>query len=184
MDRLVSASGFEISLQRLRRTAGAKQEFVLQGSFDEPVITGLITWPSKRMADVKGLLESVGDGVLVTGRVEVEIDMQCSRCLTGFTNQADVGFQELFIYPERAQQYADEDVYLINNETIDLAQALHDVVILDQPLIMLCQPECQGLCPLCGVDLNTEPEHTHLAPIDSPWLQLAKWGKMSGADSA
>ena len=171
-------STFDLSLRELKRTPGAKKDFSLQGCFPIEIVTGLISWPAQRYADLTGTLESVGDGVLVKGTADVLLEAECSRCLTVFPMPTQAEFQELFVYPEHQTEYEAEDVSLIHEETIDLADLVRDSIILVQPLIPLCQPDCLGLCPSCGAELNTDPEHGHDDTVDSRWLGLAEWGKM------
>ena len=172
-------TGFLLGLRELRRTLGAKKDFSVQGFLDHDVSTGLIWWPADRTVKVEGSMESVGDGVLVRAKAHVVIDAQCSRCLTGFAHPVDADIQELFVYPEHAQEYSDEDVHLVGEDTIDLTAMVHDAIILDQPLILLCRPDCRGLCQVCGADRNADPDHEHDEAIDSRWLRLGEWGKMT-----
>jgi len=170
---------FSLSLKGLKRTQGAIKEFSFEDGFDETIETGLVTLPKGRDVYVEGTLESVGDGVLVTATASAELDAQCSRCLTPFTLPIEADIQELFVYPEHGREYEEEDVTPIHDETADLTEAIHDAIILEMPLIPLCSDDCLGLCPICGADLNADPDHTHGDVIDSRWLDLTQWGKMS-----
>jgi len=173
------SADFSLSLKGLRRTQGAIREFSFQAGFPESLESGLVTLPRDKDVLVEGTLESVGDGVLVTAIAYAEPDAQCSRCLTQFTLPVEADVQELFVYPEHGQEYEEEDVSLIHDDMIDLTQAVHDAIILDLPLIPLCREDCPGLCPTCGADLNTDPDHSHGDVIDSRWLSLAEWGKIT-----
>ncbi|MDR2930081.1 MAG: DUF177 domain-containing protein [Propionibacteriaceae bacterium] len=170
---------FVLTLHDLRRTPGASRPIDLDATFGEQVVSGLITIPAERPVQVAGLVESVGDGVLVSVDIATVVDAQCSRCLTQFTIPVEVQAKELFVYPEQVADYADEDVSQIHDEAADLAQVIRDAVVIDLPLIPLCRPDCRGLCPDCGQDLNAAPDHQPHATIDSRWLGLAQWGKMS-----
>ena len=173
------AGDFEILLTDLPRTPGAQVDFRLDGEFHEAVTSNLISLPQGTILDVEGTLESVGDGVLVTASATGQVDARCSRCLKEFTYGVDVEVMELFVYPEKAEDYQGEDVSFVAEDRIDLSDPLRDQIILDQPLILLCDPDCPGLCPSCGVDLTLDPTHSHDDGSDSRWSQLAQWGKMS-----
>ncbi len=170
---------FALSLHDVRRTQGAYHPFTIEAEFDQPVEAGLVTLPAGRPVRLGGDLTSVGDGILVRARATTTMDAQCSRCLTGFSYPAQVEVEELFVYPEKEADYDEEPVSLIRDDSLDLTGPLRDALILDQPLIPLCQPDCAGLCPRCGVDLNADPGHDHGDAIDSRWIGLAEWGKMS-----
>lgn len=55
---------------------------------------------------------------------------------------------------------------------IDLEPILRDAVVLELPFTPLCRPDCAGLCPECGADLNRDPDHGHAEPIDPRWAGL------------
>ncbi|MCL2735551.1 MAG: YceD family protein [Propionibacteriaceae bacterium] len=175
----MSRHDFQVSLADLPRTQGACTRFRIDAGFDEAIETGLVCLPARRLVAVDGTLESVGDGVLASAVARATLDAQCSRCLAPFTLDAEVDIQELFVYPEHQGEYEADEVTPIHNDTVDLADAVRDALILDQPLIAVCDPDCPGLCPVCGVDLNADPDHTHGDAVDSRWLTLSQWGKMS-----
>jgi uncharacterized protein len=120
-------------------------------------------------------LESVSEGVLVTGTVSAPTTGECARCLTSITGRVDIDLTELFAYPDSATEATTEEdeVGRIVNDTVDLEQAIIDAVGLALPLSPLCGPDCPGLCPQCGVPLATaEPGHHHEL-IDPRWAKLA-----------
>ena len=47
--------------------------------------------------------------------------------------------------------------------------------MLDLPFQPLCRPDCRGLCPTCGSDLNRDPDHTHEVTVDPRWSGLEKF---------
>jgi uncharacterized protein len=51
----------------------------------------------------------------------------------------------------------DEDTYPLEGDQLDLRPLVRDALLLELPLAPLCQPDCLGLCPRCGADLNTGP---------------------------
>ncbi len=119
-------------------------------------------------------LESVSEGVLVTGTACGETAGQCSRCLEPVEDTVTVFLTELFAYPdsETDNTTADEDVFRVEDDSIDLEQALIDAVGLELPMSPLCREDCPGLCPDCGVALDSaEPGHAH-DKIDPRWAGL------------
>ncbi|MDR0488907.1 MAG: DUF177 domain-containing protein [Propionibacteriaceae bacterium] len=172
-------SAFTISLATLKRTEGAAKSFTLEAEFPDEIVVGLMTLPKGRTIRVHGDLQSVGDGVLVLGEVRTTLDYQCSRCLKQGSQDFQIDIQELYVYPEREAEYEDEDVRHIDHDSIDLEEAARDAIILEQPLSPLCTEECPGLCLICGVDMNQNPDHNHDDVVDSRWLSLAEWAKMS-----
>nr|WP_240794988.1 DUF177 domain-containing protein [Rhodococcus zopfii] len=120
-------------------------------------------------------LEAVSEGVLVTGTVRAGTVGECSRCLEPFTGSVDLYLTELFAYPNSVtEQTTDEDeVYRMVDDEIDLEPVIVDAVGLELPLQPLCNDDCAGLCPECGIRLAiAESGHGHEI-IDPRWAGLA-----------
>lgn len=126
-------------------------------------------------------VESVSEGVLVSGTLSAPITGECSRCLTPFTEHIEVDLTELFAYPDSlTEATTDEDeVGRVVNDFVDLRQPIVDAVGLELPFSPLCRTDCPGLCPTCGVALAiAEPDHHH-DEIDPRWAKLTT---MLGSD--
>ena len=139
----------------------------------EGIGIAMIGVPPGSAIDLDVTLEAVVEGVLGTGTAEVGLGGQCARCLEEITGDTVVDLQELYLYP--GKEVDDEEASRIEDEMIDLEPLLRDAVVLDLPFTPLCRPDCAGLCPTCGVNLNREPEHSHDDTIDSRWAGLAGW---------
>lgn len=119
-------------------------------------------------------------GLLVRGRVNAAVPLTCSRCLKDFVNPASLDLEEEF-FPRvdvntgsRMTLPADyEGTVIDTNHVLDLAEVLRQYSIAAQPIKPLCRPECSGLCPECGVDLNCEECQCGGLPIDPRWDALA-----------
>jgi uncharacterized protein len=101
--------------------------------------------------------------VRVTGRVATTLQLACSRCLEPFDVPVDTTFDALLLPAEvntgaGEQEVADEDlgVSFYEDETIDLAGLMREQFYLALPMKPLCQPDCKGLCPVCGINRNRE----------------------------
>ena len=120
-------------------------------------------------------VESVSEGVLVTGTVAAPTAGECARCLNAMQGRVEVVLTELFAYPQSTTEATTEEgeVGHVVDNTIDLEQPIVDAVGLDLPFSPVCQPDCPGLCPECGVQLAAEPGHHH-DRIDPRWAKLAQ----------
>ena len=119
-------------------------------------------------------VESVSEGVLVTGTVAAPTTGECARCLTAVTGNVEITLTELFAYPESTTSAttAEDEVPRVIDDTVNLEQPIIDAVGLALPFSPLCCPDCPGLCPECGVMLATaEPDHHHDL-IDPRWSTL------------
>jgi uncharacterized protein len=120
-------------------------------------------------------MESVSEGVLVSGTVSGALAGECGRCLRPIADHLTVRIQELYAYPDSAtEETTDEDeVGRIQDDLFDLEPALRDAVVLALPVNPLCREDCPGLCSECGAHWDELPEgHTH-QQIDPRWAALS-----------
>ena len=129
-------------------------------------------------------LESVMDGVLVSGTVTAPVSGECGRCLGPVSDTLTVRVQELFVYPEASTSHDEEDeVSQLQGDHLDLTPVLRDAVVLALPLTPLCREDCQGLCATCGERLDDLPEdHAH-DTTDARWGALAGLLDQAGSTS-
>jgi uncharacterized protein len=116
-------------------------------------------------------LESVMEGVLVSGTAHVPVTGECVRCLGEVTDELDVTLTELFAYPDRVVEDQDDEVRELQDELIDLEPALRDAVVLALPFQPVCREDCAGLCSECGARLDDDPGHRHES-ADPRWAAL------------
>jgi uncharacterized protein len=117
-------------------------------------------------------LESVIEGVLVTGTATVTVRGECVRCLTEVSDTLEVDVQELFVHPE--SDAGEDEASRLEDDLVNLEPLLRDGVVLDLPFQPLCREDCEGLCVECGANLNDDPEHSHGASIDPRWEKLRR----------
>lgn len=143
----------------------------------------MIAVPAGAQLDLDLRLESVTEGVLVSGAVSAPLVGECSRCLEPVTDTVVVDVQELFAYPDSTtEQTAEPDeVSQLVGDLLDLGPVLRDAVVLTLPLAPLCRGDCPGLCATCGERLDRLPAgHTHES-TDPRWAALAQLAQRDGA---
>ncbi len=95
--------------------------------------------------------------IKIAGQVATLAVFECDRCLAHFTQQL-VGDFNLLVTEDipKAKTEIYEDLISITPTTseIDLTAYIYDTLLLSVPMKKLCKPECQGLCPVCGANLN------------------------------
>jgi uncharacterized protein len=163
-------SGLVLDTHELGRRAGAMK--VIRTSVDAPgdLAIGVIGVPLGSPVQLDLRLESVVEGVLVSGSATVEVSGECVRCLGDISDELEVGIQELYVYPGVE---ADDDLASrLEGDLIDLEPLLRDEVVLDLPFQPLCRDDCSGLCVECGANLNDDPAHRHEAHLDPRWEAL------------
>lgn len=104
------------------------------------------------------VLTNAGDGVLASGLVRASVTGECDRCLEPASFDVAGEIEEYFLFEEPEDPEAYEDGFdLVSPErTVDLSDAIADAVVMDTPFVVLCRPDCAGLCPTCGANLNHE----------------------------
>ncbi|MFC4856462.1 YceD family protein [Actinophytocola glycyrrhizae] len=142
-------------------------------------VEGVITVPKGARVELDVLLESVVEGVLVSGTAVAPTEGECSRCLDPISaagHDVEVEFTELFAYPDSiTEETTDEDeIHRLVDDKVDLEPVVRDAIVLALPAAPLCQEDCAGLCPDCGgrwADLG--PDHRH-ETIDPRWAALTE----------
>ncbi len=130
-------------------------------------------------------MESVVEGVLVSGTVSGPVVGECSRCLDLIQDAVEVEVVELFAYPDSAtSETTDEDeVSRLTGDTIDLEPLVRDAVVLALPVAPLCREDCAGLCVDCGQRRDDlPPDHQH-STVDPRWAALAQYATSTGSDA-
>jgi uncharacterized protein len=166
---------FAFDLRELGRWAGSLREY--RRSVPAPAGLGndLIGVPEGAPLALELRLESVTEGVLVTGTVTAPLTGQCGRCLDPVADELDVDVCELFAYPDSTTDETTEldEVHRIHGEVLDVEPVVRDAVVLALPWTPLCRGDCAGLCPTCGQRLDDLPAgHVHDV-IDPRWAALA-----------
>jgi uncharacterized protein len=161
-------------------------------------IDQVIGVPSDAEIQLDLRLESVMEGVLVTGTARAPLAGECVRCLEPIELELEAGFQEMYSYPDaddrtgghRASEAGspprrggpagddaeEEDTLQLEGDLLDLEPVLRDAVVLELPLQPVCRENCPGLCPQCGVRLEDEPDHHHEV-TDIRWAALKDLNK-------
>jgi uncharacterized protein len=134
----------------------------------------LIGVPVGADLDLDLRLESVSEGVLVSGTVTGPVAGECGRCLRPIGDALTVTIQELYAYEHSTTDETtdDDEVGRLHGDLIDLEPALRDAVVLALPNHPLCREDCPGLCAGCGVPLDDLPaDHDH-ERTDPRWAAL------------
>lgn len=91
-------------------------------------------------------------GILVDGDFEARVTATCVRCLNECQQSIHATYQELYAF-SRAQ-VTDSALIVPDDANIDLSYLTAEYLLIEIPIKSLCRPDCKGLCPECGVDLN------------------------------
>lgn len=117
--------------------------------------------PAVRVADDVDLthlrgplrLSRAKEGVLVQGTLELGVEDECYRCLEPVQREISLTWEELYTYPPSSGS----EFSIGEDAILDLGPLLRDEIIIADTRGVLCRPDCKGLCPRCGANLNDGP---------------------------
>ena len=127
---------------------------------------GMDSDTSRRYSNISVDGEAVHDGksLEVRGRIHAAADFVCGRCLENAAVTLNVVFSERFA--TEGQEVDDEEVIRYVGDEIDITDLVRDNLLLAEPLNPVCADDCQGLCPVCGINLNADTCSCDRKPAD------------------
>jgi uncharacterized protein len=171
----VGARAWKVDLRELGRRAGSMREWEKTLPAPERWGVEMVGVPAGAPVHLRLRLESVMEGVLVSGEVDAPVAGQCARCLEPVEDTLELDVQELFAYEGSTTEATsgEDEVRRITGDSLDLAPLVRDAVVLTLPLSPTCTPDCAGLCVDCGERLDDlPPDHSHEV-IDPRFAGLA-----------
>ncbi len=128
-------------------------------------------------------LSRTGRSILARAILDTSLEERCSRCLAPVVTPVRVTVDEEALPSIDLATGLPLDISgepdalrLDDHHELDLSEPVREAISLAEPIRPLCRPDCRGLCEVCGVDLNADPEHRHGDGAPDPRLAvLAKW---------
>jgi uncharacterized protein len=114
-------------------------------------------------------------GIFVKGKMNASVKVMCSRCLKPIDCEVNFDFEEeaLPVSSEGLSPADHCDSLTIDEiHTIDLSEAVRQYIWLTIPAKPLCHPDCAGICPSCGKDLNKGHCQCPSNAVDPRWSKL------------
>jgi uncharacterized protein len=165
---------FIVHVARLRRSPGSSSHEVrrgpvaLAGPLDgEGIDPGRSVVPSGAEAECDITLRPFSGGIDAVGTVRAPWAGICRRCTIPVSGELRIAVRERFA----DAPIAEDELYPIADDTIDLGPLVRDAIVLELPMAPLCREDCRGLCPQCGADRN-ESDCQCVAPPDPRWANL------------
>jgi len=109
-------------------------------------------------------------GLILQADFSAETTLNCVRCLTDFDHELDWSFTELYAFDKRSE--TESGLILPEDAHLDIAELLREYALLEIPINPLCKPDCKGLCPECGQNLNEKDCGHRPEQSDSPFAKL------------
>lgn len=129
--------------------------------------------PDLDLTDLTGTarVTRTAQGLLLQVRMRAAIPAECVRCLTEFTQPLEIDFTELYAFTPNS--VTESGLIVPENGKIDLEPLIREEMLLAIPIGPVCTPDCKGLCPVCGENLNDNP-HEHPEEEIDPRLNSLK----------
>jgi uncharacterized protein len=171
MSKHVTAPAFAVDVRELLHKPAAHRHVVVRAPLED--LATPVAWvPPDRPVTVDVEIESVVEGLLVTGTVGTTAVVRCVRCLREFDQEVEVEVRELFTLEPREDE--DEGYAVLPDDRLPLDTMARDALVLGFPAFPLHSPDCAGLCPVCGADRNTgDCGHGGTEDLDPRWAGLA-----------
>ncbi|HZC99180.1 MAG TPA: YceD family protein [Actinomycetes bacterium] len=171
MSKQTAAPALAVNVRELLNQPGAHKHVVQRGPLPNMVTPVAWVEPDTPVT-VDAEVESVVEGLLVTGQVSTWARLQCARCLSTIGEELRVDVRELFALDPREAE--DEGYALLPDDRLPLDAMARDAIVLAFPAAPLCRPDCAGLCPQCGADLNVTACGHRQGTADLRWAGLAE----------
>jgi DUF177 domain-containing protein len=170
MSKQAAVPALAVSVRELLNQPGAHKHVVRRGPV--PDMTTPVAWvePDTEVT-VDAEVESVVEGLLVSGQIRVMAKLECARCLRVVDRELLVDVQELFALDPR--EATDDGYALLPDDRVPLDAMARDAIVLAFPAAPLCRPDCAGLCQQCGADRNFTDCGHEAGAIDPRWAALA-----------
>lgn len=97
-------------------------------------------------------IDRTPQGLLVQGEFRGDKSEDCVRCLTPFWQHLQTHFDELFAFDHRSM--SESGLLVPEDGNLDLAPLVREYLLIEVPIKPICRPDCKGLCPVCGENLN------------------------------
>lgn len=170
------------------RLADAGDSYTLKGHLDEHELAlSARTFALPDGIDYDVVLTNAGEGILATGVVRAHAVGTCDRCLEEARLDLSGEVDEYFLFHEPGPGEMDDDedeadfALVSPDRTIDLSDAFLAGLVMDVPFVVLCRPDCKGLCPVCGQNLN-EGDCGHAGQVERNRQAASPFAALGGID--
>ncbi|MEG0320982.1 MAG: DUF177 domain-containing protein [Oscillospiraceae bacterium] len=107
--------------------------------------------------EVTGVVRNMAGALVLNAQAVTTLNLHCDRCTKPFRREKQVSLETLLA--TELENEEDSDIELLDGDELDVGELMTTAFILDMDTKNLCTPDCKGLCPGCGADLNVEECH-------------------------
>ncbi|HAG13017.1 MAG TPA: hypothetical protein DCG49_04050 [Ruminococcus sp.] len=143
-------AGYRVQIRSLLLRPNEKRTLSVQIDAETAASYGL---PCAVLPQVEGVLENRAGVLMLTYTLRCVPDLECDRCLSPVQNPVEETFSHVIV-TEAASERNDAEYLLAPDAMLELADVVMTDLRLSMPTKILCSPDCKGLCPVCGQNLN------------------------------
>jgi uncharacterized protein len=160
-----------LNLRTIKLRSGEQYQDVKQTALEPLDLGGQRYLPVPEEVPAELTLTRASTGTVFELRFDVRLHGPCYRCLEDAVLELPISARE---YQATTPESDEMRTPYLERDNLDLSAWARDALALELPDKILCRPDCAGLCPICGKNLNDEP-HEHAEPkSDSRWAALAE----------
>lgn len=158
-----------ISLKSLAQSPEGKASFAYSIDLSGEKVNH--DFPFQAPVSVRGTLTDKSGAVFFDAYIACVLSVHCARCNKAFTveKEQEVHFLLSTANPDAAEA---DDIYYLTTDVVDTDEIIVPEILMDVDMSYLCMKTCKGLCPTCGIDLNTGECSCGKKDIDPRLLKL------------
>ncbi len=145
----------QLNLAKIIDRPGAETAFQTQVDLHELQFGG--SFPVTEPVSASGTIRNTAGVLLLSGTLSTTLHCVCDRCATPFTRAFRLPLEAVLVTELQSEQEADEWVFLLENDSVDLDDIVTTTLVLNMDSQLLCREDCKGLCARCGKNLNEGP---------------------------
>lgn len=163
-----------INITSIRRNEGGTAHYEMAEQFS-PLRFGdeLISFHSP--VHVQLQVTNTGKSLFVQGEIDTGLLATCGRCLEEFTFPMHLDYEDEWVYSPEATDEQKDTALLFDKDEIEIGERILEQIVLALPMKFICSSDCQGLCPMCGTNLNMSKCNCRHEQIDPRLAALKNW---------
>jgi len=164
----------KVNVSQVRRLVGETFRYQLTEDFPPFTFgTDAIAFTAPVHVDLR--LTNTGPVLVAQGTVSTCLQVSCCRCLDEFVYPLEFTYEDEWVYAPQATAEQAETALVFDKDELELGERIFEQIILALPMKFICSPDCQGLCLVCGQNLNRSKCRCETVPVDPRLAELANW---------
>ena len=160
-----------VSLRTIRLRPGEEHREEKEVALEPLWLGGQRYLPVPEKVPSELVVSRASSGTVFELRFRTRLHGPCYRCLADAVVDVDIAGRE---YQATSADSDELKTPYVENEQLDLTAWARDALVLELPDKILCRPDCAGLCPVCGRDMNVEPHAHEDEELDTRWAALSE----------